>query len=178
MFAATIGFFDGVHQGHQKVIERLKSVASNNDMKTMVVTFGNHPMEIVHPGYQPELLTSVEEKVNRIKACGVDEVVVLQFTREMMQQPAREFMEKTLRNTLHVSALVIGYDNRFGRRNPEETFETYRQYGAELGIDVIEGPRPEECGLFEGKPVSSSLIRQLIADGRNKEAHTLLELRQ
>lgn len=175
MFAATIGFFDGVHLGHQKVIERLKSVADSNGMKTMVVTFGNHPMEIVRPGFQPQLLITVEEKVRRIKTCGVDEVVVLQFTKEMMQQPAREFMEKVLRDNLDVGVLVIGYDNRFGKRNPDETFDTYRLYGKELGIDVIEGPRPEECGLFEGKPVSSSLIRQLIADGRNEEAEGLIK---
>lgn len=170
MFAATIGFFDGVHLGHQKVIERLKDVAERQGMKTMVVTFGNHPMEVVHPGYQQQLLISIEEKVRRIKAYGIDEVVVLQFTKEMMQQPAREFMEKVLRDKYNVKALLIGYDNRFGKRNTDETFETYCQYGSELGINVIEGPRPEECGLFEGKPISSSLIRQLIAEGRDTEA--------
>lgn len=156
------------------VISRLLSVARERGLRTMVVTFGNHPMEVVCPGYEPELLLPVEEKVRRVKECGVDEVVVLQFTREVMQQPAREFMEKVLRDQLGVGVLLIGYDNRFGRRNPEETFHSYVEYGRELGIEVIEGPRPEECGLFEGKPVSSSLIRQLIAEGRTQEASQLM----
>lgn len=174
MFAATIGFFDGVHRGHRQVISRLQTVARNRGCKTMVVTFGNHPMEVVRPGYEPQLLLPVEEKIRRIKECGVDEVVVLQFTREMMQQPAREFMQEVLRRQLGISVLVIGYDNRFGRRNPDETFHSYVAYGKELGIEVVEGPRPEECGLFEGKAVSSSLIRQLIAQGREHEALQLM----
>lgn len=174
MFAATIGFFDGVHRGHRNVISRLQEVARNRGCKTMVVTFGNHPMEVVCPGYEPQLLLPVEEKIRRIKECGVDEVVVLQFTHDMMQQPAREFMQTVLRDQLGVTTLVIGYDNRFGKRNPDETFRSYVGYGRKLGIDVVEGPRPEECGLFEGKAVSSSLIRQLIAEGREHEARQLM----
>lgn len=174
MFAATIGFFDGVHRGHRYVLERLKTVAAARGLRPMVVTFGNHPMEVVRPGCQPPLLISAEEKVRRIKECGIDEVVVLQFTKEMMQQPAREFMQHTLRDELGVKCLVIGYDNRFGKRNPEETFLTYVDYGLELGIDVVEGPRPEQCGLFGGRPVSSSLIRELIQEGRLQEAQSLL----
>lgn len=174
MFAATIGFFDGVHRGHQEVLRRLQATAKEHGLQTMVVTFGNHPLEVVKPGYEPQLLVPVEEKVRRIKACGIDKVVVLQFTREMMQQPAREFMEKTLRDELGVSVLVIGYDNHFGKRNPEESFLSYVEYGRELGIEVIEGPRPEECGLFEGRPISSSLIRQLFEEGRTEEANSLL----
>lgn len=174
MFAATIGFFDGVHRGHRHVIERLKAVAAQRGLKTMVVTFGNHPLEVVRPGYEPQLLLSVSEKVERLKACGIDEVVVLNFTREMMQQPARDFMQLVLRDQLDVRLLLIGYDNRFGKRNPDESFDTYRRYGEELGIDVLEGPRPDECGLFEGNAVSSSLIRQLLEVGRVDDANTLL----
>lgn len=165
-FCATIGFFDGVHRGHKQVMNRLKSIANGNGQQTMVVTFGNHPLEVVRPGFEPPLLITIAEKVERIKECGIDEVVVLTFTKEMMQQPAYEFMEKTLRDKLGVRTLLIGYDNRFGKRNTDETFMSYKSYGEELGIEVIEGPKPEECGLFEGKPISSSLIRQLKEEGR------------
>lgn len=174
MFAATIGFFDGVHRGHRHVFQKLKDIARSKGLQTMAVTFGNHPMEVIRPGYEPKLLLPVAEKVERIKACGIDEVVVLQFTPEMMQQPAREFMEQVLRDELGVSLLLIGYDNRFGRRNPEENFEVYSQYGMQLGIDVVEGPKPAECGLFEGNAISSSLIRQLMQDGRAQEARSLM----
>lgn len=173
MFAATIGFFDGVHRGHRHVLERLKTAAAARGLKSMVVTFGNHPLEVVRPGCQPPLLISIEEKVQRIKSCGIDEVVVLQFTKDMMQQPACDFMQHTLRDQLGISLLLIGYDNRFGKRNPDETFRSYVEYGQMLGIEVVEGPRPEECGLFEGTPVSSSLIRQLMQQGRTQEAESL-----
>ena len=173
-YCATIGFFDGVHRGHRQVIERVKQTACAKGLQTMVITFDNHPMEVVRPGYKPELLITAEEKERKLKATGIDEVVMLHFTHEMMQQPARLFMKDTLRDKLKVTTLVMGYDNRFGRRNPDETFETYVSYGQELGIEVIEGPRPEECGLFEGMPVSSSLIRQLIEDGRKAEAQQLM----
>lgn len=173
-YIATIGFFDGVHIGHQQVISRLKTLAGERGLQTMVVTFGNHPMEVVRPEYTPDLLLSLDEKLQRLMATGVDSVETLLFTREMMQQPAYDFMEKVLRDEFDVKALLIGYDNRFGRRNEKETFESYVEYGKALGIEVIEGPRPEECGLFEGTPVSSSLIRQLLKDGRTSDAKHLM----
>lgn len=175
-YCATIGFFDGVHRGHRQVISRLKDIAEAKGMPTMAITFDNHPMEVVRPGFVPELLITYEEKSRRLSATGVDRVEVIHFTRDIMNMPARDFMERILRNRLGVRVLVIGYDNRFGRRNPEETFETYVEYGRELGIEVIEGPRPEECGLFEGQPVSSSLIRKLMKDGREDAAQQLMML--
>lgn len=172
-YCATIGFFDGVHRGHQQVIKRVKAVAQEYGLQSMVITFENHPMEVVNPGFIPELLTTCEEKIQRLRDTGVDEVALLHFSPEMMQMPARDFMKEVLRDWLHVSVMVIGYDNRFGKRNPDETFETYVEYGRELGMKIIEGPRPEECGLFEGQPISSSLIRQLKKEGRKEEAENL-----
>lgn len=176
LYCATIGFFDGVHRGHRQVISRLKDIGREQGMQTMAITFDNHPMEVVRPGYVPELLLTAEEKVQRLRDAGVDRVEVLHFTPDMMHQPARDFMEHELRDRLGVRVLLLGYDNRFGRRDPDECFETYVEYGRELGIEVIEGPRPEECGLFEGKAVSSSLIRQLIKDGRVDEANKLMNV--
>lgn len=173
-YIATIGFYDGVHRGHRQVIRRMQDIARERGLQTMVVTFANHPLTVVRPDSNPELLLSLDEKLQRLRDTGVDRVVALTFTAEMMRQPAREFMQHTLRDELGVTALLIGYDNRFGRRNPDETFETYQQYGRELGIDVIEGPRPEECGLFEGCAVSSSLIRKLIKEGRTADAEQLI----
>lgn len=173
-YCATIGFFDGVHRGHRQVIDRMKHIADEKGLQTLIVTFDNHPMEVIRPGFVPELLITPQEKINRLEATGVDRVLPLHFTIDTMQQPAREFMQHVLRDQLHVSVLVIGYDNRFGRRNPDETFETYVQYGRELGIEVIEGPRPEECGLFEGQAVSSTLIRTLMKEGRHDEALRLM----
>lgn len=173
-YGATIGFFDGVHKGHQHVVHRLQEACSARDLHSMVVTFSNHPLTVVRPEAVPLMLCDNAVKEQKLRQCGADEVVMLPFTREMMQQSAYDFMRHVLRDRLGVRLLMLGYDNRFGRRQAGEGFEQYVEYGKEIGIEVIEGPRPEEAGLFEGKPVSSSLIRSLMAEGRTEDAATLL----
>lgn len=177
-YAATIGYFDGVHRGHQQVIRRLRAVASADGLQTLVITFSNHPLSVVCPGHEPQQLISAEEKVKKLRALGVDRVVMVEFTKEIMLQPAREFMEKVLRDSLDVEILMLGYDNRFGKRCDGEDFEAYQRYGTELGICVVEGPRPEECGLVNGEAVSSSLIRRLIDEGKSDQAMELMSLRE
>lgn len=173
-YAATIGFFDGVHRGHRHVISRLKDIAVERGLRSLVVTFSNHPMEIIRPGSAPELLLPYGEKMERLRATGVDKVIAFPFDRQMMNMPARDFMEHILRDELGVRLLMIGYDNRFGKRDASETFDSYVRYGKELGIEVVEGPRPEQSGLFEGRPVSSSLLRELIKEGREEDARLLM----
>lgn len=175
-YAATIGFFDGVHRGHRHVVHTLLRMAEERGLQTLVVTFANHPLSVIRPELVPQQLCSVEEKCQRLTDAGADEVVLLNFTREMMQQSAYDFMKSVLRDQLHVRLLMLGYDNRFGRRQEGEGFEQYVEYGKELGIEVVCGPLPEEAGLFEGKPISSSLIRQLMTEGRAKDAEHLLNI--
>lgn len=175
-YAATIGFFDGVHRGHQNVIRRLCDLAKERGLRTRVITFENHPLSIVRPGSEPELLCSIEERKKKLLKAGADEVITLRFTREMMQRPAREFMEHYLRDELQIKLLMLGYDNRFGKRQEGEGFPQYVEYGSELGIEVIEGPRPEEAGLFEGRAISSSLVRELLTNGRKTEAEKLMNI--
>ena len=173
-FCATIGNYDGVHRGHQKVLEKVRMLAKERGQKTMVVTFDKHPMEVICPERAPHPILSLEERVRKLQEKKIDEVTVLSFNREFMQQTAYDFMKKVLYEELGVRTLVIGYDNRFGKRNPEENAESYINYGKEIGIEVIIGPRPEECGLYKGKPVCSSLIRQMILEGNIEEAQLLL----
>lgn len=174
-YCATIGFFDGVHRGHRQVIKRLQELAYSKGLESLVITFDNHPLEVICPTYVPDLLLSSEEKVQRILETGISKVEVMHFTKEMMNQLAFDFMKHELKERLGIEVLIIGYDNRFGKKNDKESFETYVEYGKELGIEVIEGPRPEECGLFEGKAISSSLIRSLRNEGRIHEALQLME---
>lgn len=172
-YAATIGFFDGVHRGHQMVVRALLEAARQRGMQTMVVTFDNHPLSVVCPGKEPQLIISNEEKERKLLALGIDRVLSLHFTKEMMQQTAHDFMQE-LRDDYDVRLLMLGYDNRFGRRQPDEGFADYCRYGESLGVDVVEGPRPESAGLFEGRAISSSLVRELLAEGRTDEAEGLL----
>lgn len=173
-YCATIGNFDGIHLGHRQVLLRLKEVAAARGMKTMVVTFDRHPAATACPERVPLQLMTLDEKVATLKALGIDRVEVLTFDRDMMLLPAFRFMQDILRDQFSVAVLLTGYDNHFGRRNAGEDFHTYQSYGARLGIDVVEGPRPEECGLFEGTPISSSLVRRLLKEGRTEAARHLL----
>ena len=173
-FCATIGNYDGVHRGHQKVLEKVRLLAKDRGQKTMVVTFDKHPMEVICPERAPHPILSLDERVRKLMENKIDNVTILSFNREFMQQTAYDFMENVLYKKLGVRTLVIGYDNRFGKRNPEENAESYINYGKQIGIEVVIGPKPEECGLYNGKPICSSHIRQMIREGNNEEAKLLL----
>ena len=162
---ATIGFFDGVHIGDCHLMTMLKKVARERGVEWCVITFDRHPRQVVQPEWCPEMLTSLEEKTQLLKATGIDRCEVLHFDREMANQSAHDFMLHTLKEKLGVSILVTGYDNRFGH-NRSEGFEDYVRYGKEIGIEVIKG---EE--LTDGSNnVSSSSIRRMLKEGRIEDA--------
>ena len=165
---AAIGFFDGVHLGHQFLLRQVKAEALQRGLRPAVVTFNQHPLQVVHPGTEPPLLTTPEEKLELLKANGIEENVMMDFTHELSPLPARTFM-KRLHDNYGIRGLVIGYDHRFGH-NREEGFEQYAEYGRELGIEVIQATAYREAD----KTVSSSAIRALLAEGQLEEANRLL----
>ena len=158
---ATIGVFDGVHAGHQQVINRVVSDAKFHHLASMVITFDRHPRQLFDPQFRPQLLTTQQEKEQEIERLGVDFLVVLPFTKEMAALSARDFMAQILKERLNVKMLQVGYDNRFGH-NSTEGIDDYRRYGDELGIMVYKGIRLDFQGYHV--PVCSSNIRSLIAE--------------
>ena len=134
---ATIGFFDGVHRGHQFLISRVRDEAERSGMASAVITFDRHPRQVLQADYQPQLLSTLGEKLLLLSKTGVDNTIVLHFDAALAALPARAFMEEVLCRRLNVKKLVIGYDNRFGH-NRSEGFEHYVQYGRELGIEVVQ----------------------------------------
>ena len=171
--AATIGHFDGVHLGHQHVIRRLRQLADERGIDTItVVTFDRLPRSLFDPTYKPRMLMTLEERCQTLRDYGVDRVEVLTFDRQMASTPAYDFMKTKLRDELGVRLLLLGYDNRFGKRVEGEGFEDYVRYGKELGIEVI------ECDVFrleDGSTVSSTRIRELIEQGDIEVAKQLLK---
>jgi len=165
-YVATIGFFDGVHQGHRYLIRQVMDEAKTRGMKPLVVTFPTHPRKVLHSDYQPNLLTTCDEKVALLKAAGVDDVALMEFTYELSLMTAREFMQK-LRDDYSVGVLVIGYDHKFGH-NREEGFDDYVRYGKELGIDVVQALKEPE-----GK-YSSTVARNALLEGDIATANTVL----
>lgn len=166
---ATIGFFDGVHRGHQYLIREVEQYGKELNLPSALITFTKPPRQVVQESYQPELLTTPEEKIRLLEKTGVNGCVLLEFTREMAKLTAREFMERILKNQFQVKALVIGYDHRFGH-NRSEGFSEYQSYGEELGIKVIRASQY----LFEGEKVSSSVIRSILRNGGVRKATALL----
>lgn len=168
-YAATIGFFDGVHRGHQYLIEQLRQASAAHGLSTMVITFDRHPREVVQAGWQPKLLTTTEEKLALLAQRGIDTTVVLRFDAAMAAMSARQFMAGVLAARLNVRLLLTGYDNRFGH-DRTEGFSDYQRYGHEVGIDVVAA----EALQTEGVVSSSSVVRRLLAEGRVAEAATCL----
>lgn len=171
--AATIGVFDGVHAGHQRLLGMMKIDAEVAGLKTMAITFDRNPRQLFDANYKPQLIITQNEKEILFKyGLSIDYLVVLPFTMEMAQLSARDFMQQVLKDKLNVKVLRLGYDNRFGRGRTEG-FDDYERYGREMGMEVIKSAPYQLEGYSE--PVSSSLIRRLIAeDGNVKEASRLL----
>ena len=170
---ATIGFFDGVHRGHQCLIRQVRDEALRRGMRSLIITFDRHPREVFAPGDVPPLLTTAEEKMVLLKATGVDDIYVLPFDKTMAALTAREFMQQVLKEQLGVEVLVIGYDHRFGKplsSSPRggEGFLEYQEYGREMGIEVVQAQE------LEGEHVSSSVIRRALESGDVDRACHLL----
>ena len=166
---ATIGFFDGVHRGHRFLIRQLMEDAERKGLESTVITFDRHPRQVLQADYQPQLLTTFDEKQVMLSKTGVDNMAVLSFDAQMARLSAREFMERVLSGLLNVKKLYIGYDHRFGH-NREEGFEDYVRYGRELGIEVVQS----EAYELNGVSVSSSVIRSFLQEGEVEMAERCL----
>ena len=162
---ATIGFFDGVHLGHRYLINQVKIAASQCGWCSSIITFPIHPRQVIQSDYQPQLLSSPEEKIELLSQTGVDNCILLPFTRELSKLTAWEFMQ-LLYEQYKVRMLVIGYDHRFGH-NRAETFEDYCRYGRELGIHIMQATAYTQ----EQDKVSSSAIRRALLSGDVMTAH-------
>jgi len=166
---ATIGFFDGVHKGHQYLLQQVTETARKHHLHSMVITFKNHPKQILCPDSQPALITSFEERLHLIAGCGIDYCYLLDFTHEMANMTATNFMNVYLKDLLNVKILFIGYDHHFGS-DPAMTFENYKECGSLLGITVLQASK-FDSGTYQN--ISSSAIRSLIQTGQIEQANCL-----
>ena len=148
--------FDGVHCGHQFVLQHVVDEARQRGLQSMAITFDKS---------SPQTLTPLDQKRLLLTKTGIDRIEVLTFNDALKQMTAREFMQQELRDRLGVKVLLTGYDNRFGH-NRTEGFDDYVRYGQELGIEVLQLPQEGE--------ISSSIIRQLVAEGAISKANQLL----
>jgi riboflavin kinase/FMN adenylyltransferase len=168
---ATIGVFDGVHRGHQQIIGRARERADALGLPLVVVTFDPHPSEVVRPGSHPAMLTSPRYKAELMAGIGVDALCVLPFTQELSRLSAAEFVHNVLVEALHVRAVVVGENFRFGHRAAGDV-ATLRTLGGTFGFAA------EGVSLFRDPVVdavmSSTLARSLVAAGDMRAAAHVL----
>lgn len=164
----TIGVFDGVHLGHQRLIDYLKREAATRDYIPGVVTFCPHPQQVLSPRTSLPQLTTLEERLRLIRDLGIDLVVPLSFDQELAQLSARHFIS-LLQKHLKMRGLVIGPDFALGRNREGDVFSLH-DLGKEAGfwVDVV------SPGMINGDVISSTAIRQSLAKGEVAKANRLL----
>lgn len=166
----TTGTFDGVHLGHKKIIDRIRSLASNSNGETVIVTFYPHPRMVLFPDDNDlRLLNTPEEKNNLLQKMGVDHLVVIPFNKEFSRTTSLEFVRNVLVNKIGVKKLVIGYNHHFGR-NREGGIEQLREFSQLYHFDVEEIPALDVDEI----EVSSTKIRNAIINGDLQTACSFL----
>lgn len=182
MIAAATGFFDGVHLGHRKVLERLCEIAKEKGEKSAVVTFWPHPRSVLQQqAYNLRLLTTLEEKRDLFKEIGINRIIILKFTKEFSLLTTEEFLSVYLRKKYDIDTLVIGYDHKIGH-DVNETQEEMIGIARKVGIEVVRvdeciGAGPGKTGGANGEIISSTKIRHLIEDGNIEKANSFLGYR-
>ena len=165
----TIGNFDGVHLGHQAVLQQVCAKAKALGVPAAVMTFEPQPQELFQPEKAPARLTNWREKYLALRDQGVDRHIVIEFNKKFASQPAREFIEKTLVDKLGVKFLVVGDDFRFGFKR-EGDFELLTKAGKELGFEVVDTRSYRQ----QQQRVSSTAIRQALNEGDFENAEAML----
>ena len=165
----TIGTFDGVHIGHQKIIYRLNQIKTKNKDKSVILTFFPHPRRIIHFGNEIKMLNTIDEKIQLLDRFGLNHLVIEPFTKEFSRLSAIDFIKDILIDQLKIKTLVIGYDHRFGK-NREGDFEQLQEYGDLNHFDVEEISVQE----IENVSVSSTKIRKAITEGYIEKANSYL----
>jgi riboflavin kinase / FMN adenylyltransferase len=166
----TSGTFDGVHVGHQKILQRLQEIAAKMGGETVVITFWPHPRLVLNPlDTHLKLLSTFEEKAERLRTYGVQHLLRIPFTKEFSQLSSGEFIRNILVDAIGTSKLVIGYDHHFGK-NREGSFEQLKENGPQYGFEVEEIPRQDVDHIG----VSSTKIREALEAGDIQTATHLL----
>lgn len=165
----TIGNFDGVHRGHQAVLERMVADARERDHRAVAITFDPHPKAVHDPAHQPELITCLEDRLERLAATGLDGVLVVEYTLDFAQLTPQGFVRDYLVDGLGAATVVIGRDAKFGRGNAGDV-ETMQALGLTMGFEV-EVVGDAGTTAESGRRWSSTWVRELL-DAGDMEAAT------
>lgn len=162
----TIGTFDGVHIGHQKIVNRLVNHA---ELDSVILTFFPHPRMVLQQDNTIKLLHTIEEKTTVLEQLGLDHLVIHPFTKEFSRLTAQQFVEDILVNQLKAKKIIIGYDHRFGR-NRTADISTLKDFGEQYGFVVEEITKQD----VDDVAVSSTKIRTALQKGQIEKANAFL----
>ncbi|WP_373513001.1 bifunctional riboflavin kinase/FAD synthetase [Persicitalea sp.] len=166
----TSGTFDGVHQGHRKILSRLSEAAAQRRGETVVLTFWPHPRMVVsEDSHGLQLLSTIEEKTELFRELEIDHLIISPFTRAFSELSPTEFIQQVLVDRIGTKRFVIGYDHRFGR-NREGSFEFLQKVAPDFGFEVEEISRQD----IDELAISSTRIRNALLRGDVQEASDLL----
>ena len=165
----TIGTFDGVHIGHQKIIEQVVKTAKNLNKKSVLLTFFPHPRMVLQQNVSIELINTIDERADLLSKTGLDYLIIHPFSIEFSRISALDFVRKILVNQLHTSKLIIGYDHHFGK-NREGNLEQLTEYSYLYNFEVQEIPAQD----INDVAVSSTKIRKALSEKNIKTANKYL----
>jgi riboflavin kinase / FMN adenylyltransferase len=166
----TSGTFDGVHVGHQKILNKVNEIAKKHGGESVLITFWPHPRLVLYPeDTELKLLNTFEEKAELLREQGIDHLLRIPFTKEFSKLTSEEFIQKILVDTIGTKKLVIGYDHRFGN-NREGRFEQLKANAGKYGFSVEEIPKQE----VDHVGVSSTKIREALLEGHVDVGRELL----
>lgn len=165
----TIGTFDGVHIGHQKIVNRLIHNGNETNLKSVILTFFPHPRMVLQKDSGIKLIHTIKERAAILNTLGLDSLVIKKFTKSFSRLSAEDFVKTILVDKLHAKKVIIGYDHRFGR-NRNADIKDLRKYGELYGFEV------EEISVqdIDDIAVSSTKIRKALDAGDVTKAHTFL----
>lgn len=165
----TIGTFDGVHQGHQKIISALKKEAEIVNGETVIITFHPHPRKIVKPNERLGLINTLEEKIELLTQAGIDHLVVVPFTEDFAELSAEEYISEFLIQKFHPSSIIIGYDHRFGKGRTGD-YKMLEEKAVQYSYRLIEIPQH----VLDEVSISSTKIRNALLESDVSTANRLL----
>ncbi|MBG0858147.1 MAG: bifunctional riboflavin kinase/FAD synthetase [Bacteroidales bacterium] len=162
----TLGIFDGVHRGHAALLERLVTLAKENNGQSVVITFNPHPRLVLDKNRQElSFLTTIDEKKRLLEKAGIDILVIIRFTRKFSRLEACDFVEQVLVQKIKTSYLVVGYDHHFGSMGKGD-YDTIKQCAGSYGFRI-----EKVQGLYSGGgAISSTLIREALLKGNLNDA--------
>ncbi len=165
----TIGTFDGVHIGHNKILKRLIQDSKKNNLSSLVMTFFPHPRMILNKSHDIKMIDTIDEKINLLEKTGLDNLIIHPFDNNFSKIRAKEFVEEILVKKLKIKEIIIGYDHKFGK-DREASVEDLKKFGKDYMFTVKEIPAQE----IDSIAISSTKIRNAILNGEIEKCNKFL----